>query len=55
MLDVYKVINRILYHTNWTFSEIYNMPVPMRDFIAKDLQEFLEEINKKMEEGSKTS
>jgi hypothetical protein len=55
MLDVYRVVNRILYHTNWTFTEIYNMPVPMREFIAKDLHEFLEEMNKKMEESAKSN
>lgn len=52
MLDVYRQFNRLMYHTNWTFQELYNLPVMMRDFICKDIAEMLEEINKKMKEES---
>ena len=55
MLDVYRQFNRIMYHTNWTFQELYSLPVQMREFIFTDIIAMLKEINDKMKEGSSNS
>ena len=52
---IYEQVFALKYHGNWSFIEVYNLPIGLRNWFIKRLQEQLNFEKEQLEASSKGS
>jgi hypothetical protein len=53
--DVYEQIFLLKYHGGWSFTEVYNLPIALREWFVKRLSEQFEKESKQIEDARNSS